>query len=202
MNRPDFSYFLAHFTKDKKNEDGSIAESALIRLQNILNEKKIKASSMPWTNANAVCFTECPWSSLLAHTEHYSPYGLGFSKKTVYAKHGGPVYYVRPDHFKRQLNSGKFDKQMWPFVTPFSPDYRPKHMKGSYFQTVDYSHEREWRVPHDFPFEHNDVQFVILPNYEAMAQFDRGLKDSIGRDKFILLDNYKHIESLWPVPIQ
>ncbi len=206
MNRPDFSNYLAHFTKDGplcSSEDakaGTIsAMTALQRLESIIRSNVISATTMPWTNAHAVCFTECPWSSLIAHTKQYSPYGIGFSKGLVYSKHGGPAYYVRPDHFKKQLSSGKFDKQLWPFVTPFSPSYRPKHMRGAYFPTVDYSHEREWRVPHDFPFVLSDVEFVILKDYHDMAQFPKDLKDAIGRDKFILIENYEHIESLWPV---
>lgn len=206
MNRPDFSNYLAHFTKDgplcsdAENSISPFAQmSAIQRLESILRSNVISATTMPWTNAHAVCFTECPWSSLIAHTKQYSPYGIGFSKGSVYAKHGGPAYYVRPDHFKTQLASGKFDKHLWPFVTPFSPLYRPKHMKGSYFPTVDYSHEREWRVPHDFPFSFDEIEFVILKDYHDMAQFPRDLKDAIGREKFILIDNYEHIEKLWPV---
>lgn len=207
MNRPDFSQYLAHFTKEgglcsHGEHDDIDGLSALERLISILQTKKVLATTMPWTNAHAVCFTECPWSSLLAHTNQYSPYGIGFSKQVVYSKHGGPVYYVRPDHFKKQLASGKFDKQLWPFVTPFSPSYRPKHMRGSYFATVDYSHEREWRVPHDFPFDYSDIEFVILPDYKTMARFPKEYKDIIGREKFILIENYKQIEQLWPVHIQ
>lgn len=202
MNRPDFSNYLAHFTKDgplcsseDSNSESISAMSALERLESILRTGVITATTMPWTGAHAVCFTECPWSSLIAHTKQYSPYGIGFSKWLVYSKHGGPAYYVRPDHFKRQ----KFDKYLLPFVTPFSPSYRPKHMKGAYFATVDYSHEREWRVPHDFPFTLDSVEFIILKDYHDMAQFPRDLKDAIGREKFILIENYERIESLWPV---
>ena len=72
-------------------------------------------------------------------------------------------------------------------------------MRGKYFQTVDYSHEREWRVPHDFPFAYEDIEFVILNDYHDMASFPKPLKDVIGRDKFILIENYKQIETLWPV---
>lgn len=32
-----------------------------------------------------------------------------------------------------------------------------------------------------------------------MAQFPKELKDAIGRDKFLLMDNYTKIETLWPV---
>ncbi len=198
--------YLAHFTKDgapfslDEPTTTDLKEmSAIQKLESILHEKVIRATTMPWTSAHAVCFTECPWSSLLAHTQQYSPYGIGFSKKIVYSKHGGPAYYVRPDHFKRQLSVNKFDKHLWPFVTPFSPTYRPSHMKGQYFATVDYSHEREWRVPHDFPFTYEDIEFVLLNDYHDMAAFSRDLKDAIGRDKFILIDNYKKTEKLWPV---
>ena len=206
MNRPDFSTYLAHFTKDGGpcSPDDPMAmvlvdKSAIRKLESILRDKVIRATTMPWTGAHAVCLTECPWSSLIAHTQQYSPYGIGFSKKVIYSKHGGPAYYVRPDHFKKQLAAGKFDKHVWPFVTPFSPVYRPTHMKGKYFPTVDFSHEREWRVPHDFPFTYEDIEFVILNDYHDMAAFPRDLKDAIGREKFILIDNYKKIEELWPV---
>lgn len=206
MNRPDFSDYLAHFTKESKpcSDDAKnpalpfAGMSAKDRLISILQAKKISSSIMPWTGASAVCFTECPWSSILAHTQNYSPYGIGFTKQHIYALHGGPAYYIRPDHLIRQEKIG-IDKQMLPFLTPFSPSYRPKHMKGKYFPTVDYSHEREWRVPHDFPFEYDQIQFVILKDYKDMAAFPQELKDAIGRDKFILVDNYKQIESLWPV---
>lgn len=102
-NRPDFSNFLAHFTKDEKpsKEDAQPniqGKNAQERLISILRDQKINATEMPWTHANAVCFTECPWSSLIAHTKQYSQYGIGFTKSTIFAKHGGPVYYMRPDH--------------------------------------------------------------------------------------------------------
>lgn len=207
MNRPDFSDYLAHFTTEGNpnvTEEGNPGMkwsnmTALDKLISILQSKQISATVMPWTKASAVCLTECPWSSLIAHTQKYSSYGIGFHKAFVYSRHGGPVYYIRPDHFKRQMKYGKFDKQVWPFITPFSPSYRPKHMRGSYFPTVDFSHEREWRIPHDFPFEYDNVEFIILKDYNDMAKFPKDLKDAIGEDKFILMDNYKKVEELWPV---
>lgn len=207
MNRPDFSNYLAHFTKDSElsvNEDSNAVWSykdmnAQEKLISILESKVIKASSMPWTNARAVCFTECPWSSLMAHTTRYSAYGIGFSKKIVYAKNGGPVYYMRPDHYNEQMQDNTFVKHVLPFITPFAPEYRPRRMKEMFPQTVDYSHEREWRVPHDFPFKYKDISFIILSDYDDMAKFPKDLKDAIGRDKFILIENYKQIETLWPV---
>lgn len=203
-NRPDFSKYLAHFTTNRapcsSHEDNFANQykgmTAKERLINILNEKRITATKMPWTGCNAVCFTECPWTSLLDHTERYSPYGIGFEKSFIFSRNGSPVYYVRPDQFDKQ----QWDEKLLPFVTPFWPSYTPKSKKERIdFQICDYSHEREWRVPHELPFEYNNISFVILKDYTDMAQFPRQLKDEIGRDKFILVDNYKNIERLWPV---
>ena len=203
-NRPDFSKYLAHFTSERpaicEDEENPAKQyngmSALEKLIGILNDKKISASVMPWTGARAVCFTECPWSSLLDHTTRYSPYGIGFEKGFVFSRNGSPVIYLRPD---------QYDKQEWhphiiPFITPFWPSYRPRSAKKE-FKTCDYSHEREWRVPHDLHFEYNHISFVTLSTYKDMAEFPRELKDAIGRDKFILIDNYRNIENLWPVHI-
>lgn len=208
-NRPDFSNFIAHFTSGRGEiKSGRMPEgfkekaymSAKDKLISILTDKKINATPMPWTYANAVCFTECPWTSLVAHTKKYSSYGIGFSKPFVFSRNGGPAFYIRPDHYADQMQEKKFTKHLWPFVTPFAPAYRPDWMKEKHpMADCDFSHEREWRVPHDFQFDYEDIQFVILKNYDDMAKFPKELKDAIGRDRFILMENYKLIETIWPV---
>jgi len=88
------------------------------------------------------------------------------------------------------------------FVTPFWPDYRaPKFKDKRYLdgKTVDFSHEREWREPHDFTFRLSQIEFAKLNTYEDMARFPRELNDEIGREKFLLMENYRMIERLWPV---
>lgn len=205
MQRPDFSNYLAHFTsserpkghKDAKNPTNIyIDKSALDRLLSILTSKKIIASQLPWVgDYKAVCFTECPWSGLLGHTKQYSCYGLGFKKEFVFSKGGSPVFYVRADMFDEQHWEDKFV----PFLTPFWPKYAPKNKDFNSGKPLDYSHEREWRTPNDLEFEYSDVAFVVLPDYSEMARFPQEFKDAIGREKFILMDNYKLIETLWPV---
>src|SRR5216683_760971 len=115
---------------------------------------------MPWTGKRAVCFTECPWSSLLSHANAYS------------------------------------------LVTPFWPPYLPKDKRGLGLlggKFIDFSHEREWRIPHDFTFEFSQIEFVIVDKYGDVARFPKDLKDAIGREKFLIMEVYKRIESLWPV---
>ena len=206
-NRPDLSKFLAHFTRDgvptggdsNSNPAGSFSsKSAMEKLIGILKSGEIVAGNIPWVGRKAVCFTECPWSSLLEHANHYAPYAVGFAKPRIFAAGGGPAYYVRADHWEKQ----DWDPHLKTFATPFWPDYRPEELKTDEYlngKTIDYSHEREWRVPHNFKFGLDNVEFVILPTYEAMAQFPKELKDGIGREKFLLMEVYKTIENLWPV---
>jgi hypothetical protein len=189
--RSDQSEYLVHFTKGQDPFKNIVA---------ILNDKTIRAGKLPWTKLPAVCFTECPWPSLIKHAESYSPYGIGFAKPRVFAAGGGPAYYVRADHFEKQ----QWEDHVMAFATPFWPEYRSKalydtkYLKG---KTIDYSHEREWRVPHDFSFDYSQVEFVVLNSYEDMAAFPKPLKDAIGRKKFILAEIYQNIEKLWPTHI-
>lgn len=88
------------------------------------------------------------------------------------------------------------------FATPFAPAYRPVSLRDDAFlggKTVDFSHEREWRVPHDFTFTLAEVAFVVVDTYEDVARVPKPLKDAIGRKKFLIMDVYREIESLWPV---
>lgn len=206
MNRPDISPYLAHFTSSKypkgfRNEENPTNAFMYLspekRLISILQSKRVLASQVPWVgNHRAVCMTECPWTSLITHTQQYSSYGVGFLKEFIFGRGGGPVYYVRADMFNNQ----RWDPTVLPFVTPFWPDYVPSELKSrTTIKKCDYTHEREWRVAGDLEFEYVDIQFVVLPDYQAMARFPKQLKDDIGRNKFLLMENYKKIENLWPV---
>ena len=187
MPQPDQSQYLAHFTKGAE---------PIRNLEAILRDQKLSASTLPWTKLPAVCFTECPWPSLIFHARNYSPYGVGFFKHHVFAAGGGPAYYVRADHYKKQ----EWADHVKAFVTPFWPEYRPEHLKTELLngKTIDYAHEREWRVPHDFVFRYDQIAFVTVKTYKDMAAFPQDLKDNVGRDKFIITEVYENIERLWP----
>ncbi len=208
MSRPDISKYLAHFTSNKfprkyKSETNPTNVykyySPIKRLENILTERRIVSSELPWTGKRAVCLTECPWTSLVDHTKQYSPYGVGFTKEFIFKTGGAPAYYVRADYFQHQ----QWSEYALTFVTPFWPVYATsKQKKECPFKLCDYTHEREWRVPHDLTFGYSDIEFVVLKDYKDMAQFPKNLKDAIGREKFIMMDNYIKIEELWPVHIK
>jgi hypothetical protein len=218
MNRPDFSEYVAHFTKDsepfgkKQHPDDpalkAVKGTAKDKLLSILGSGKIFSTPMPWTGRKAVAFTECPWWSLFDHAKRYSSYGLGFKKARLFAAGGGPAIYLRPDLHEKQSEFVHKDNPDWKglhnhlyaFVTPFAPPYAPEEVRKKSLggKAVDYSHEREWRVPHDFTFELKQVEFVIVRNYDDVAKFPKPLKDAIGRDNFIMMDVHKQIKRLWP----
>jgi hypothetical protein len=218
IGRPDFSDYVGHFTKTRQptiKPGGGlppISGSARDKLISILRSKTIRATTMPWTKKPAVAFTECTWGSILAHTKQYSKFGVGFKKSLLFDSDGGPAIYLRSDLYDAQHDfvsrvhpSWKgFDPNLYAFITPFNPEYASAASKAKMkLKTiVDYTHEREWRVPHDFHFELSDVEFVVLPSYESMATFPQNIKNGIGREKFILADVYSTIEKLWPVHLQ
>lgn len=197
MNRPDISYYLAHFTKDGMDPD-SRKIPAKANLIKILTDRKIIASEISWTNTPCVCFTESPWFSLLAHAQEYSPYGIGFEKPRIFAAGGAPVYYVRCDRFQTQKWNADMLKK--PFSSPFFPVYTPQKTIQQYppHKFVDYSHEREWRIKGDFTFDYDQISFVVLNSFWDFEMFPKFLKNAIGRRKFLILESYKMIEKLWP----
>lgn len=215
-NRPDFSEYLVHFTRDgdfcNKEQLEEVSQfrkmTAKQKILSILNTKKIIASQMPWTNTKGVCFTECPWSSLLAHAEIYSPYGIGFKKSTVFDKKGAPVFYLRGNLFKRLKelkHKPAIIQELWKYVTTFSPPYRTEYVKKQerkigITKSIDYSHEREWRCPSDFKFEISNIEFLVVKSFDDIKEVPTQIKELLG-EKIIIMDNYKEIETLWPVHI-
>lgn len=215
--RPDFSEYVVHFTKDaapitaRSETDATLraiaGTTASDRLRAILEAGKLRATRMPWTNRPAVCFTECTWASLLDHATRYSRFGVGFHKRFLFSRGGGPAIYMTPgllEHQKKHVGAATqpFGDVLYSFMTPFCPPYAPRAYRDKFWKrskSVDFTHEREWRVPHDLDFKLADVAFVIVAKYEDMAAAPAALKDAIGRDKWLLIDNYAQIEKLWPV---
>jgi hypothetical protein len=225
MRRPDFSDYVAHFTRvsgtrcrweqvpeERRHEAYGNLVSILTPVLDAEPAKAvIRASNMPWTNKPAVAFTECPWWSLLDHASRYSPYGIGFTKAHLFAAGGGPAIYVRPDHNDKQQehvqpmgpDAKGFHPHVHAFMTPFLPSYAPQGFKDRYpdIGVVDHSHEREWRVPHSVEFTLGQVQFVVVDTYEDMARLRTPVKDGVGRGRFLIMDMYRKIEDLWPTHI-
>lgn len=198
MIKPDNSLYLAHFTKTRKGNGAEI--SPLEILLGILKEKTIRASNMNWTNVKAVCFTECPWGSLIEHAGQYSAFGNGFTKEAVFRQGGNPVFYIRPDLY----NSGTWSEPIHGFMTPYVPSFTPKDEKGKHpfdGKTIDYVHEREWRTLNDFKFEYHDIEFIAVGGIKDAERIAEEFPNEIDIEKIIPIDTYRTIERLWPTHI-
>lgn len=162
--------------------------------------KAITATQMPWTKERAVCFTECVWSSLPAHADHYSAFGLGFSKAFVFSQGGGPAFYVRQDLYERQLARDRgWAPEVWPFATPFVPEYATEEHRRDHWggkPPLDYSDEREWRTPSDLLFEFTDVAFVIVET--AADAVLAAAPASLEPRNIIVMDTDRRIREIWP----
>jgi hypothetical protein len=102
LHTADYSPLVVHFTKGERmvredivGEDDPLFPHRLTtareRLINILVTKTIHASPMPFlpTEQRAVCFTECIWDGLNGLADHYSSYGIVFSKRLIFDGGGG-----------------------------------------------------------------------------------------------------------------
>lgn len=211
-NRPDFSVYLSHFTKDgdfchteqTAEVDTFRKMTAFQRLCSILSMKEIKTSVMPWTNTQGLCFTECPWSSLLIHTRQYSSYGIGFTKEFIYKNNGAPVLYMRKkfmNTLQRTIKDKKALQEILAMATPYSPSFETRSMRKQ-IKMVDYTHEREWRMVNNLGFEYADVAFIIIEKHEDFDLLPQSFRDNYDRSNIIIMNNYRLVEELWPVHIK
>jgi hypothetical protein len=210
VSQADFSEYVVHFTKDgdpysaQQHPDevnGITGTDARRRLSRILQMRRITATRMPWTNRRAICFTECTWPSLLRHCATYSSYGIGFQKPKIFERAGGPAIYMRQDHYRAQRAAHEFVNEIFPFITPFAPPYAPAPHLEEFWKDkppIDYTYEREWRLPSDMQFAFDDIAFIFLDTHADVAAMPDAVRAALPADKWIIVSNYRKIEELWP----
>lgn len=165
--RKDISRFLVHFTKDSE------LGSAFDVLRHILRDKTVLGSSrFVRGGRTCVCFSEAPLGAL----EHglinstgftrYSSYGLQFEKEWIFSLGGRPAIY-EPEHEFAQL--------------PETHQWRHVRLElGS--SAVDFTWEREWRLPcTELRFSEHEVT-VVLPDDKARDRFIHDIEDDAFHD--------------------
>jgi hypothetical protein len=132
------------------------------------NEGFIKGSR------RAVCFSEIPLSAMLlfavepsveiSRPHSYRPYGIVLSKVTVFSAGGRPVIYL-PD-----------SEGHW-----IPPEEKWLHVRFEAPGGVDFTHEREWRVPSDLDLKETAHYVIVWSAREArqLANFDSPLSKRI-----------------------
>lgn len=161
-NRNDISSRLTHLTK------GETEDEAFQTLIKILEEKKIIGSTTETgfiigSNA-AVCLQEAPLNAIAENLLYekklreetgckvrYDAFGLRFNKMWIYQKGGRPVIYEEKETMKSMLEENEY----WRIVNYDLSD--KEHM-------IDWTHEREWRVPGNLEFEYRNIEILVPSN--------------------------------------
>lgn len=169
--RTDITSKLTHLTK------GSGELDCIDILIKILKEKKLKGSTTKSGfivgDRNAVCFQEVPLYSIAENLHYesnnrnekvrYNAAGLIFKKQFIYNLGGRPVIYDKTSEAKGYLP----EDQWWKIVNLDLSNCN---------KLIDWTHEREWRVPGDVEFELKDV-IIIVPWIEEYLKIIEEFKN-------------------------
>ena len=157
MDRTDISNRLIHFTK------GNTPEEAFDRLRKIMSDRVILGgSTFRKGNITCVCLSEAPSKSLpdgLRSYKGYAPYssfGVMFDKKWVFSRGGRPVIYEPDDEYE---------------LLPESLRWRHVRYDPTAVPPIDFTWEREWRIPcAELPFGPDDAT-IVLPSLDWIEEF-------------------------------
>ena len=153
-NRNDMAARITHLTR------GHDVHDAFKNLWKILVDKKLNGSgNSGFINGGrkAVCLQELPLSAIAENLRYeeilsdkirYSPFGIRFHKMFIYNKGGIPVIYENKEIMKKLLPENGY----WRIVDLDLTD--PKSF-------VDWTHEREWRVPGELSFSYNNIEVIV-----------------------------------------
>ncbi|MCC2929094.1 DUF2971 domain-containing protein [Bacillus sp. LBG-1-113] len=168
--RADITGHLTHLTKPVYDENGELIKKSISVLKKIIEEKTILGSSTESGfivgDRRAACFQDMPAYGISQNILHeqnnkdelgnklrYQGYGLAFTKPYVFERGGRPVIYEKTETAKRFLPRNEY----WRIVN-YDLD-NEEHI-------IDWTHEREWRVPDQFKFE-LDEAYILVPNYHS-----------------------------------
>jgi hypothetical protein len=204
--RTDISPFLVHLTKDygghsAKENLKSILRTGEIRASNSeISDVRFGGDNLNLpdvssrTALKSVCFTETPLEQIhcLLNIEgravNLTPYGLLFLKDKCIEKGVNPVIYI--NNYNQQNNDTFYElfnlindpqyqnvvKNLLPLASVFSTMVKPPNAVYWIPREVDFTWEREWRLPayrSPFRFDKDQDVFVGLCPHEDIEEFER-----------------------------
>lgn len=152
--RTDMAARITHLTR------GDNSDEAFENLWKILIDKKLIGSGTTGFisgKRKAVCLQELPLSAIAENLMYekalggkirYSPFGVRFHKGFIYRKGGRPVIYEDKDVMKSLLPEDEY----WRIV-----DLKLVDIEAY----VDWTHEREWRVPDELEFDYENIEVIV-----------------------------------------
>jgi hypothetical protein len=175
-DRSDITGMVTHLTKPSVEiglkDESEINRYATANLIKILQDGQLIGSTTDRGfivgKTPAVCFQDAPLYGLIQNVEHeyrrrqenprekirYCGVGLAFSKWYVFTRGGRPVMYEKTSYAKEMLP----ESEHWRIVN------LSLEMNSSI--CIDWTHEREWRVPQEFRF---DVGYAHVLLYDKQC---------------------------------
>jgi len=150
---------LAHFTR------ASRGYSALDHLVTILREGRIRGSSrMVPGDRPVVCLFDGPIGDLSrvlvrANRRRYEPFGVAIDKRYAYTSGARPVIYMSLGEAQELLDAEELWRVMGIDLTRTPP--------------VDWTFEREWRLPGDLPLEASSTVALVESWQDVAEVYDR-----------------------------
>ena len=175
--RTDLSTQVVHLTREQTTD----AKKGTVEvLFDIVDQQRLIASPVQQAfivgDIPAVCFQDAPLVAICQNVFYEQKYkeqnekakvryravGIAFPKDYAYGKGARPVVYDQTQAAKEYLPS----HQWWRIVN---------FDLGDENNIIDWTHEREWRVPGDFPFERSEATllFVNADTYKAFQNLCR-----------------------------
>jgi len=176
-SRVDICGQIVHLTRGNTIEGFQL--SPLQVLIRILRERRLQGSSPSSGfivgNRPAVCFQDAPLYSICQNIDfdralvkdagggrtRYTPTGLMFPKPYVYSLGGRPVVYEQTEVAKQLL-----PQEEWWRIVRFDMA-NPESF-------IDWTHEREWRLPDDLQFDIAQATVVVANATSFKHFFEHG----------------------------
>ena len=193
VERSDLTTELVHLTRSTEDKN------SVDILLDILDSKTIRGSTTSSGyivgNIPAVCFQDAPLNAVGQNCwfeqtfrkdnewakKRYDPVGITVRKKDVFKKGGRPVIYDATAEAKGYLPSD----QWWRIVN---------FDLGDDERIVDWSHEREWRIPNELKFEISNVVILLGNNSQVKELINKCNK--AGKDYYLKARGITTIESV------
>lgn len=172
-SRMDYGSQITHLTRSVIHDGHQY--TALDVVIKILRERKIIGSTTSpgfiIGNQPAVCFQDAPPYSICENIDYewklnkekkngkirYEACGIMFQKPYIYQKGGRPVLYE-----KKEIAQKMLPKNEWWRIVNFDLSDPNKF--------IDWTHEREWRLPGDLNFDIGNATVVVM-NAEQFKLF-------------------------------
>jgi hypothetical protein len=178
MTRGDLSNRLIHLTS------GDTIVEAFKRFLSVLNKKRLIANDGHIKGGHkCVCFSEAPiaiLAQMLAYKDsRYQPFGVMVDKAWLFKLGGRPVIYQPDDEYET-----------------LPPDVRYRHVRyeptESPEKPIDFTWEREWRIPKDVILSPAQVTLVV-PN-RAFVDFAKAENKSAAPDDDLETTGFRSLD--------